>query len=141
MSSDSKFKLYTIYPVTRFPTFTSLLQHQVDVHNLIARESSIKFPTIHSFLEMKTSKEVESNTKYMQHCAMQSSSTTNRWYYHCNRGGQYTPKGKGQRSLKMQGTSKIGHARTAHDHMRVIQDLSSGIVRVAYRDITTSPFN
>ena len=109
---------------------TSLIQHQVDAHNSVARESRIEFPTIHSFLEWKTSKELESNTKYVQHCAMQTSSTTNRWYYYCNRGGQYIPKGKGQRSLKMQGTSKIGHVCPAH--MKVIRDISSGIVSVTY---------
>ena len=63
---------------------------------------------------------------------MQTSKSTNRWYYYCNRGGKYTPKGEGKRNLKMQGTNKIGHSCSAH--IKVVQNISSGVVCVEYYD-------
>jgi len=49
------------------------------------------------------------------------------YYYYCNRTGQYTAKGKGNRSLKIQGTSKLGYHCTAY--MKV-KEHTSGSVEV-----------
>ena len=74
--------------------------------------------------------EVESNSLYVQHCSKQTSKSVHRWYYYCNRGGNYKPKGEGKRSLKMQGSNKIGFNCTAH--IKVVQDTTSGVVNVNF---------
>ncbi len=61
---------------------------------------------------------------------MQSSQSSCRWYYYCNRGGKYKPKGERKRSIKEQGTSKIGFCCTVN--MKVVQDVLSGEVTVKF---------
>ena len=50
------------------------------------------------------------------------------YYYYCNRSGCYTPKGKGKRESKIQGSSKIGVYCTAY--IRAKKYLLSGEVSV-----------
>ena len=54
------------------------------------------------------------------------------YYYYCNRSGSYTPKGKGKRELKIQGSSKIGVYYTAY--IRAKKYLLSGEVFVEICD-------
>ena len=49
-------------------------------------------------------------------------------YYYCNRSGNYTAKGTGQRHLKTQGTSKISSQCTAS--LAVSTDTNSGCIKV-----------
>ena len=53
---------------------------------------------------------------------MQSSQSSRRWYYYCNRGGT--------KVKEEQGTSKIGFCCTAN--MKVVQDVLSGDVTVKF---------
>lgn len=122
---------------TGFTTLNSLIKHLTEIHNVDACISKTQFPHLHAFLTWKTSKELESNTKYVQHCSIQSSITTRRWYYYCNRSGHYTPKGEGKRHLKMQGTNKIGHNCTAY--LKATESTESGEVVVEYCDSHTHP--
>ena len=54
------------------------------------------------------------------------------YYYYCNRSGSYTPKGKGKRELKIQGSSKIGVYCTVY--IRAKKYLLSGEVFVEICD-------
>ena len=83
---------------------------------------NFKFPNLHSFLTWKQQKEQEANSQYVQPCSHQTSASTKRWYYYCNRSGKYVSRGDGTRQLKSQGTQKIGHCCTAH--IKVTQDFS-----------------
>jgi len=100
-------------------------------HNAQAEIKTKEFPDIHSFLTWKRTKEAETNSEYVQQCSSQSSATSKRWYYYCNRAGIYKERGAGIRQLKMQGSSKIGQQCTAH--MKVCQT-HSGQVNIEYCD-------
>ena len=109
--------------VCRFPTLKSLINHLSDNHNIQAEISSFKFKNLHSFLSWKETKERETNSQYVEPCSSQKSASTQRWYYYCNRSGNYAPRGDGSRQLKTQGTQKIGHNCTAY--MKVTQSFDS----------------
>ncbi len=114
----------------RFQNLDLLVKHQADCHNIICNMSSHTFSSISKFLDWKKSTELDSNSLYVQQCSMQASQSSRRWYYYCNRGGKYKPKGEGKRSVKVQGTNKIGICCTAH--MKVVQDIVSDEVSVKF---------
>ena len=103
----------------------------------ILYDYAMREASLHAFLTWKASKEIESNSRYSQHCSTQISLTTRRWYYYCNRSGQYTPKGEGKRNLKIQGTSKIGYNCTAH--IKATENTESGDITVEYCDSHSHP--
>ena len=66
-------------------------------------------------------------TSFVLNCSPKQRSDHIVYYYYCNRTGQYTAKGKGNRSLKVQGTSKLGYNCTAH---LKVKEHTSGLVEV-----------
>ena len=58
--------------------------------------------------------EEESASSFVLNCSPKQREKYIIYYYYCNRSGQYIGKGKGIRSLKLQGTSKLGHCCSAY---------------------------
>ena len=126
------FKNLRQFDICRFTTLSALIQHERDNHNIKSTLTELTFTSIHSFLEWKKQVEIESNSQYIQRCSKQTSKTSTRWYYYCNRSGKYVPQGVGKRSLKSQGTNKIGF--TCPAHMKAVRDNSCETVQVEYYD-------
>ena len=66
----------------------------------------------------------------MQKCAAVTTGNQRVWYYYCNRAGLYKPEGQGERQLKIQGTTKIGHQCSAY--IKATENLVDKTVQVSY---------
>ena len=56
----------------------------------------------------KTDFEKTSNSTFVLHSAPNNLADHQCYYIYCNRSGTYNSRGKGKRSLQLQGSSKIG---------------------------------
>ena len=66
----------------------------------------------------------------MQKCAPQIFQENEHYYYYCNRAGNFNPRGKGERGLKSQGSSKIISHCSAH--IKAIKNIKTNEVTVQY---------
>ena len=67
---------------------------------------TMDFESMDAFLEWKEQEERETHTWYIQRCGAKLGTENEHWYYYCNRAGKYQARGKNERNLKSQGTSK-----------------------------------
>ncbi len=67
---------------------------------------------------------------YVQKCAPQLINEKEHHYYYCNRAGKYRSQGKGEKSLKSQGTSKVVSHCCAHIHATI--NKKTNVVTVHY---------
>ena len=83
------------------------------------------------FKEWKEGFETRPCSSFVQHSSPKQCTNYLTYYYYCNRTGRYDYKRKGVRSLKLQGSSKLGYHCTAY--MRVRQ-YKSGLVEAEVCD-------
>jgi hypothetical protein len=114
----------------RFLSLRTLIQHIKASHNKTIHDQQHEFENFTAFMHWKQEEEYRTNSFYVQHRAPCTSTEAKVWYFYCNRSGKYQSKGDGQRTLKTQGSSKLGMFCSAH--MRVMQKLSSEKVSVEY---------
>lgn len=111
----------------RLKTIKGLIAHLKDSHKENIILQSTTFTNLDTFLQWKAVQEKENQTSFVQKCSSKKSKgkeTT------CNRAGKYEAKGEGKRSVKTQGSCKIGGQCTAH--MKVCRSLTDGSVSVEY---------
>ncbi|KAJ8272460.1 hypothetical protein GJAV_G00089310 [Gymnothorax javanicus] len=72
-----------------------------------------KINSFDEFLEWKKNQEKSTNAWFIQHCGANDSKENIKLYYYCNRSGVFKSKGQDKRSLKSQGSSKIGRCCAA----------------------------
>ncbi len=90
----------------------------------------LDFTDIALFNSWKEEEEFRTNSQYVRKSAPYTDDTTRIYYYYCNRAGKYTSRGKQERQLKVQGTSKIGEQCSAH--LKASVNVKSGHVTVLY---------
>ena len=115
----------------RFTSTDGLIQHLRNSHNHKISISTENFKTMAEFVEWKEAFETKSSSSFVLHCSPKQCANYLTYYYYCNRTGKYDHKGKGARSLKLQGSSKLGSHCTAY--MRVRQ-YTSGLVEAEVCD-------
>ena len=74
--------------------------------------------------------EKETRSLYVQKTGVKLCGCNKHTYLYCNRSGTYKPKGEGKRSMKTQGTCKIGEVCTSY--MKVCEHIESGNVSVEF---------
>lgn len=99
--------------------------HKIDIH-----QETLEFSSFKDFMTWKADEEFRTQSYYVQQSGCHVRKATTTWYFYCNRSGHYKAKGAGKRSLKLQGTAKIGGACSAH--MTAQQDSSTGKVVLHY---------
>ena len=104
--------------ICRFPTTEGLIKHYREHHNKEINIYSRNFTVFHEFEEWKECHEVETMASFVLNCSPKQRDDYLVYYYYCNRTGQYITKGKGKRSLKLQGSSKLGYHCTAYMKVR-----------------------
>ena len=77
-------------------------------------EENLSFNTMDAFNEWKKQYESTTRSCYILKCDPYLSNDTKTYYYYCNRGGIYKPRGNQIRQLKSQGTTKIGSQCSAY---------------------------
>jgi len=70
------------------------------------------------FTNWKEDFEIKSASSFVLQCAPKQRNDYVAYYYYCNRSGHYNPRGKGERSLKLQGSSKLGTYCSAYIRLR-----------------------
>ena len=91
---------------------------------------SLEFETFQHFLAWKEKEECETQSSYVQQCAPTQLNGKELWYFYCNRAGKYNQKGRGERSIKGQGSSKT--VRHFSAHIKATKDLKTECVTVNY---------
>ena len=91
-----------------------LINHLRECHNEKINTYSRNFATFKEFNEWKELHQVESESSFVLHCSPKQRENYLIYYYYCNRTGQYNGKGKQVRSLKQQGSSKLGYHCSAY---------------------------
>ena len=100
------------------------------IHNMCIKRNELHFNTFSEFLKWKEQEERSTNSWYVSNCAAKIFHGKEYHYYYCNRAGQYRPRGKGERGLKSQGTSKIKPHCSAS--IKAIKCIKSNKVTVQY---------
>lgn len=98
----------------RFSNLKAMILHLNKTHDEEVKLETLKFDDIQVFNLWKKGIEDATNSHYVQHSSSNCTGNERNWYYYCNRAGTYKPRGKGNRQLKLQGTSKIGKQCSAH---------------------------
>ena len=107
-----------------------LVNHVNNEHDYDMEIQTETFDNYENFEHWKKDLETSTRSWFVKHRGdRESKGYTTAWYY-CNLTGQYETEGKGKRSLKIQGTSKISAHCTAF--IRTQTDNLSGIVSVDY---------
>ena len=122
-NSQNKCNNMLIY---RFTNLNDLKEHIQTDHQISVDHNNYHFPSIEAFQQWKKDEEIRYNSTYILQCGSRMRQQRRYWYYYCNRSGRYEAKGKDKRSLKLQGTNKIG---TAH---MTVQQQPAGDVNVTY---------
>lgn len=78
--------------------------HYVEAHQINLNIESIKFINMSNFHDWKSAIEKENNCRYVASCGRRDKVER----YICHRSGEFKSKSKGLRSLKRQGSKKIG---------------------------------
>ena len=91
---------------------------------------TMDFESMDAFLEWKEQEERETHTWYIQRCGAKLGTENEHWYYYCNRAGKYQARGKNERSLKSQGTSKITSHCSAY--IKATRNIKTNNVTVEY---------
>ena len=112
--------------ICRFTNLNDLKEHIQTDHQISVDHNNYHFPSIEAFQQWKKDEEIRYNSTYILQCGSRMRQQRRYWYYYCNRSGRYEAKGKDKRSLKLQGTNKIG---TAH---MTVQQQPAGDVNVIY---------
>ena len=104
--------------------------HLQEYHGMEMNVTTAKFDNFDEFLAWKEQEEQLANASYVLHSAPKYCSGNVVWYFYCNRAGSYAPRGKSERALKSQGTSKtISHCSA---HMKAIKNKETDEVSVTY---------
>ena len=74
--------------------------------------------------------ELKTRSQFVKKCAAVTTGNQRVCYYYCNRAGLYKPEGQGERQLKIQGTTKIGHQCSAY--IKATENLVDKTVQVSY---------
>ena len=105
-------------------------EHLTSHHGIALQTKTLTFQNFYDFLKWKEEEEVQTKSWYVQRCAPKQHNDKEHWYYYCNRAGKYESRGKGGRSLKSQGSSKVISHCSAHIHASV--DMATNMVTVRY---------
>lgn len=116
----------------RFICSDDLIKHLSDVHNEKVNIDKKTFATMEEFTTWKADFETCTSSNFVLHCAPKKRLHYLCYYYYCNRSGSFNSRGKGKRSLKLQGSSKIGSNCIAF--IRARQQDSSGEVEAEICD-------
>ena len=108
------------------------MQHQNDAHGQNFCVQQKELASEEDFEKWKTDTETEKNFLYVKDKGDYKSKTHRTAYYSCFRSGSYTPKGKGKRSIKSQGSSKLQGHCCAFIKEKI--EKSSGKVSIEYCD-------
>ena len=111
-------------------SINNLIKHLEDDHKENIHKDQLDFNTYDDFLSWKKDEESRTNTCYVQKCASHTCDDIQVWYLYCNRSGVYCTKSDGKRSLKAQGSSKLGEFCIAH--MKVQKNTLTNKVTVQY---------
>ena len=106
------------------------------MHKVCLVTKQLQFNSFGEFLEWKEADERSTNSWYTANCAAKTLHGKEYYYYYCNRAGQYKPRGRGERELKSQGTSKIRAHCSAH--IKATKYLKTNRTQVQY---TTTHYN
>ena len=119
--------LYNLYSLT---SINNLIKHIEDDHKENIDKEQLNFNTYDDFLSWKKDEESRTKTSYVQKCASRTCDDIQLWYFYCNRSGVYRTKSDGIRTLKTQGSSKLGEFCTAH--MKVQKSKLTNKITVQY---------
>ena len=114
----------------RYTSIQKLTRHLQLQHAKTSDSTSLEFESFKYFLAWKEKEECETHSSYVQQCAPQQLNGKEFWYFYCHRAGKYCQKGRGERSMKGQGSSKT--VRHCSAHIKAIKDLKTGRVTVNY---------
>ncbi|XP_030017106.1 uncharacterized protein LOC115437873 isoform X2 [Sphaeramia orbicularis] len=92
----------------RCSTVKQLNIHLNSKHQQNARTNLKNFTSFDEFLEWKKNQEKSTNAWFIQRSGPNESKESTKLYYYCNRSGVFKSKGQDKRSLKSQGSSRIG---------------------------------
>ena len=98
----------------RTTTTDELIKHLREAHDEDINTYSHKFSTFNEFLDWKERHEDESLSSFVLQSSPKQRDNYIIYYYYCKRTGKFTSRGSGKRSLKQQGTSKLGGYCTAY---------------------------
>ena len=70
-------------------------------------KANMEFENFDAFIEWKETEERDTNSWYVQRCGPRLACENKQWYYYCSRAGHYQTRGKYERNLKSQETSKV----------------------------------
>jgi len=107
------------FPLYRFSNVHKLEEHLTTHHSLVLQIETLTFDSLDDFYQWKEEKRVRTSSWYVQKCAPQLNNEKEHHYYYCNRAGKYRSRGKGERGLKSQGTSKVVSHCCAHIHATI----------------------
>ena len=88
------------------------------------------FDSFEEFSTWKAGEEEKCKSHYVQHSSSRIYGATKYRYLYCNRSGKVRIRGKGERQLKSQGSSKVGLSCIAH--MKVMEDTIQGAITAEY---------
>ena len=88
------------------------------------------FDNFEEFSTWKAGEEEKCKSHYVQHSSSRIYGATKYRYLYCNRSGKVRVRGKGERQLKSQGSSKVGLSCIAY--MKVMEDTIQGAITVEY---------
>ena len=106
------------------------MDHLQKIHTMSLDTEVVQFRSFTDFLAWKEKLERETHSWYIQHCAPWINNGKGHWYYYCSRAGKYNPRGKGERGMKSQGTSKtISHCSA---HIKAIRNIKTNAVKAEF---------
>lgn len=126
-------------PLCEFKTSAAqdIHAHFTEYHDINIDSEDITVSTLDEFYNWKTQVESESNSKFVKHTST-SKGKTMYAYYTCHRSGNYNPKRKGLRHLKLKGSNKINaFSVTKLKVLRLSNSNSSGIRDHSLTTVTT----
>ncbi|SMN02430.1 hypothetical protein SPONN_1054 [uncultured Candidatus Thioglobus sp.] len=106
------------------------VQHLNKQHDFTASIESKTFVSMCEFNVWRRQIEASTCSYYVKKTATKQCGNTNHIYLYCNRSGKFFPRGKGKRSLKIQGSSKIGDVCSSY--IKVTEKCDDGNVQVEY---------
>ena len=124
------YKNVTVMYHYRFINIQKLVNHLQENHSISIHMEALEFESFDQFISWKEKEETNTHSWYVQHCAPLDINGKEHWYFYCNRSGKYSQRGKGERGMKSQGTSKtISHCSA---HIKAIRDIKTDQVSVQY---------
>ena len=108
---------------------STITEHLKQEHGLTHSNETIAFLSMDEFRVWKQQLEEQTRSFYVQKSGTKKCGDQTHLYLYCNRSGTYIAKGKGKRSLKTQGTSKIG---VCMSYIKVCENLDTKSVSVEY---------